>query len=97
MCSWSGVLAALSLLLDACGDEMIRENILKAHLNYIHLCGRYLLLPQRDAFLTSLCKAALPGQYAMTLVTGPHKSTLITSHGEEDSPTLQKGLSALQL
>ena len=84
------MLAALSELLDACGDEMITENILKAHLNYIHLCGRHQLVAPRDAFLTSLCKSALPGQYAMTLVTGPTNiQTIFTSN--EHSPSQEKG------
>jgi hypothetical protein len=88
MTTWSGMLAALSLLLDACGDEMITENILKAHLNYIHLCGRYHLAAPRDAFLTSLCRSALPGHYAMTLVTGPTSAhsmfTAIGDHPDQD-------------
>ena len=88
MSTWSGMLAALSLLLDACGDEMITENILKAHLNYIHLCGRYHLAAPRDAFLTSLCRSALPGHYAMTLVTGPTSAhsmfTAIGDHPDQD-------------
>lgn len=88
--SWSGMLAALALLLDACGDEMLRENILKAHLSFIHLCGRCGLTEPRDAFLTSLCKAALPGHYAMALVTGP-AMTATPVMPAPDSPTADRG------
>ena len=70
--SWSGTLAALTLLLEACGDEMLRENILKAHLSFIHLCGRCGMTDPRDAFLTSLCQAALPG--TVCLVSCPWTS-----------------------
>ena len=88
--SWSGMLAALALLLEACGDEMLRENILKAHLSFIHLCGRCGMTEPRDAFLTSLCKAALPGHYAMALVTGP-ATTATPVLPAADSPTADKG------
>lgn len=66
--SWSGMLAALSLLLNACGDEQVTEDILKAHETYVYLCGKMKLTIPRDAFITELCKGSLPPQYAFTLV-----------------------------
>uniref|UniRef100_A0A8C6VTW5 Protein MON2 homolog n=1 Tax=Nothobranchius furzeri TaxID=105023 RepID=A0A8C6VTW5_NOTFU len=65
--SWCGLLAALSLLLDASTDETATENILKAELTMASLCGRLGLVTPRDAFITAICKASLPPHYALTL------------------------------
>uniref|UniRef100_A0AAY5EPJ8 Protein MON2 homolog n=1 Tax=Electrophorus electricus TaxID=8005 RepID=A0AAY5EPJ8_ELEEL len=63
---WCGLLAALSLLLDASTDETATENILKAELTMASLCGRLGLVTPRDAFITAICKASLPPHYALT-------------------------------
>ncbi|KAJ8394001.1 hypothetical protein AAFF_G00055340 [Aldrovandia affinis] len=68
---WCGLLAALSLLLDASTDEAATENILKAELAMASLCGRLGLVTPRDAFITSLCKASLPPHYALTVLSSP--------------------------
>ncbi|KAK7891625.1 hypothetical protein WMY93_023588 [Mugilogobius chulae] len=56
---WCGLLAALSLLLDASTDETATENILKAELTMASLCGRLGLVTPRDAssqpFVKRLC------------------------------------------
>ncbi|XP_029378301.1 protein MON2 homolog isoform X4 [Echeneis naucrates] len=60
---WCGLLAALSLLLDASTDETATENILKAELTMASLCGRLGLVTPRDAFITAICKAySIQGQ-----------------------------------
>uniref|UniRef100_A0A3Q3B237 Protein MON2 homolog n=1 Tax=Kryptolebias marmoratus TaxID=37003 RepID=A0A3Q3B237_KRYMA len=67
--SWCGLLAALSLLLDASTDETATENILKAELTMASLCGRLGLVTPRDAFITAICKASLPPHYALTVLS----------------------------
>uniref|UniRef100_A0A3P9HX81 Protein MON2 homolog n=1 Tax=Oryzias latipes TaxID=8090 RepID=A0A3P9HX81_ORYLA len=66
---WCGLLAALSLLLDASTDEAATENILKAELTMASLCGRLGLVTPRDAFITAICKASLPPHYALTVLS----------------------------
>ncbi|XP_072291285.1 protein MON2 homolog isoform X1 [Eucyclogobius newberryi] len=66
---WCGLLAALSLLLDASTDETATENILKAELSMASLCGRLGLVTPRDAFITAICKASLPPHYALTVLS----------------------------
>lgn len=66
--SWCGVLAALSLLLDASTDESATEAILKAEQSYANLCGQLGLMTPRDAFITALCKASLPPHYTLTVL-----------------------------
>ncbi|XP_030829471.1 protein MON2 homolog isoform X2 [Strongylocentrotus purpuratus] len=66
--SWCGVLAALSLLLDACTDEAATEAILKCLELYASLCGKLGLTVNRDAFVTALCKSSLPPHYALAVL-----------------------------
>ncbi|XP_047242116.1 protein MON2 homolog isoform X2 [Girardinichthys multiradiatus] len=66
---WCGLLAALSLLLDASTDEAATENILKAEMTMASLCGRVGLVTPRDAFITAICKASLPPHYALTVLS----------------------------
>ncbi|XP_072341125.1 protein MON2 homolog isoform X2 [Scyliorhinus torazame] len=74
---WCGLLAALSLLLDASTDETASENILKAEMTMASLCGKLSLVTPRDAFITAICKASLPPHYALTVLNssgGFHKT-----------------------
>ncbi|KAM9377843.1 protein MON2 homolog isoform 1-T1 [Pholidichthys leucotaenia] len=66
---WCGLLAALSLLLDASTDETATESILKAELTMASLCGRLGLVTPRNAFITAICKASLPPHYALTVLS----------------------------
>ncbi|XP_033121689.1 protein MON2 homolog isoform X2 [Anneissia japonica] len=66
--SWCGVLAALSLLLEACTDETGTQSILKSLEVYASLCGKLGMTVARDAFITCLCKASLPPHYALTVL-----------------------------
>ncbi|XP_013409235.1 protein MON2 homolog [Lingula anatina] len=72
--SWTGMLAALSLLLDASTDESATEAILKSQQTYASMCGELGMTTPRDAFITSLCKASLPPHYALTVLNGPSNS-----------------------
>ncbi|XP_066447576.1 protein MON2 homolog isoform X1 [Eleutherodactylus coqui] len=65
---WCGLLAALSLLLDASTDETATENILKAEMTMAALCGKLGLVTPRDAFITAICKGSLPPHYALTVL-----------------------------
>nr|XP_033814153.1 protein MON2 homolog isoform X1 [Geotrypetes seraphini] len=65
---WCGLLAALSLLLDASTDEAATENILKAEMTMASLCGRLGLVTPRDAFITAICKGSLPQHYTLTVL-----------------------------
>ncbi|PNJ44406.1 protein MON2 homolog isoform X1 [Pongo pygmaeus] len=73
---WCGLLAALSLLLDASTDEAATENILKAELTMAALCGRLGLVTSRDAFITAICKGSLPPHYALTVLNTTTAATL---------------------
>ncbi|KAJ8269821.1 hypothetical protein COCON_G00124280 [Conger conger] len=66
---WCGLLAALSLLLDASTDETATESILKAELTMASLCGRLGLATPRDAFISAICQASLPPHYTLTALS----------------------------
>ncbi|KAM4676141.1 LOW QUALITY PROTEIN: protein MON2 homolog [Discoglossus pictus] len=66
---WCGLLAALSLLLDASTDETATENILKAEMTMASLCGKLGLVTPRDAFITAICKGSLPPHYTLTVLS----------------------------
>ncbi|XP_078340585.1 protein MON2 homolog isoform X4 [Crassostrea virginica] len=66
--SWCGMLAALSLLLDASTDESATEAVLKSMKMFGELCGELEMTIPRDAFITALCKASLPPHYTLTIL-----------------------------
>ncbi|KAL3172769.1 hypothetical protein MRX96_012808 [Rhipicephalus microplus] len=66
--SWCGLLAALSLLLDASTDEAATEEILKTMQAYASLCGQLQMSTPRDAFITAMCKGSLPPHYTLTVL-----------------------------
>lgn len=70
--SWHGLLAALSLLLDAGQDETARELVLKSHQDFASLCGAMDITVARDAFVTALCKASLPPHYDLCFTDKRH-------------------------
>ncbi|KAK7101826.1 protein MON2 homolog [Littorina saxatilis] len=73
--SWCGMLAALSLLLDASTDESATESILKCMETYANLCGHLGMMTPRDAFITALCKASLPPHYTLTILNTHNASS----------------------
>lgn len=60
-------------------DETATESILKSYQLYANVCGILNLTTPRDAFITSLCKAALPPHYTLT-VLNPHSGTAQVSY-----------------
>jgi hypothetical protein len=68
-CTWSSVLVTFTLLYDVCYDDTTCELILRGFQTYISLCGMLGMNVQRDAFVTCLCKMALPPQYNIHLLS----------------------------
>ncbi len=53
-----------NILLESSLDESITDQIIKSVRTLIYICATLQLQMQRDAFVTLLCKAALPSNYA---------------------------------
>lgn len=53
-----------NILLESSLDEAITDQILKSIRSFVYLSSLLGLNLQRDAFVTALCKAALPANYA---------------------------------
>ena len=70
---------AYKLCLFCSNDESATETILKSYQIYANVCGILNLTTPRDAFITSLCKAALPPHYTLT-VLNPHSGTAQVSY-----------------
>ncbi|XP_071818357.1 protein MON2 homolog isoform X3 [Apostichopus japonicus] len=85
--SWCGVMSALSLLLEACTDEAATESILKSLELYASLCGKLDQTVSRDAFVTSLCRSALPAHYALTVlnIATPQSTSNAKGHRRQAS------------
>uniref|UniRef100_A0A0K2TVD6 Protein MON2 homolog n=1 Tax=Lepeophtheirus salmonis TaxID=72036 RepID=A0A0K2TVD6_LEPSM len=92
--SWCGILASLSLLLDASTDDASTENILKHLQTYASIAGLLGLNKARDAFLAAICKASLPPHYTLTVlkstastqtVSGPRIHHNNESHSQQAS------------
>ena len=49
-------------------DEGATERILRSEQVYANLCGVLEMTLTRDAFITALCKASLPPNYALTVL-----------------------------
>ncbi|XP_031571220.1 protein MON2 homolog isoform X2 [Actinia tenebrosa] len=91
--SWCGVLASLSLLLESSNDETGTEAILKSFQMFSNVCGVLSLTTPRDAFITSLCKAALPPHYTLTIVN-PHSGKAQVSYIKNPSSSHGMGSDA---
>lgn len=89
--SWCGMLAALSLLLDASTDETATESILKSEQAYASICGKLDMTTPRDAFITALCKASLPPHYTLTILNthGVPQRAQTQGHARSASQDLQ--------
>ncbi|CAF1052217.1 unnamed protein product [Rotaria sp. Silwood1] len=73
-CTWSSVLVTFTLLYDVCYDDTTCELLLRGFQTYISLCGLLGMNVQRDAFVTCLCKMALPPQYNIHLLSKQQNS-----------------------
>ncbi|RCI02023.1 hypothetical protein CU098_003406, partial [Rhizopus stolonifer] len=58
--AWPGLLAAMSFYLTANLDEELFQSTMKSYQNFANVCGVLDLVTPRDAFLTNLCKNAIP-------------------------------------
>lgn len=67
--TWTGLVAAFSLLLEASTDESISESILKAMEKLTSYYGLYGLSKPRDAIIIAMCRSSLPIGYNLSLLT----------------------------
>nr|CDS34440.2 protein MON2 [Hymenolepis microstoma] len=58
--SWTAILPALTLLLEACSDEKLIDSFLLAVTSMVVLSGHCGITDARETFLVALCKFALP-------------------------------------
>ncbi|XP_011631155.1 LOW QUALITY PROTEIN: protein MON2 homolog [Pogonomyrmex barbatus] len=89
--SWCGLLAALSPLIDASTDESATENVLKAIQTFASLCGQLDLQAPRDAFITAICKASLPPNYALTVLYNAPQGIPTARHQDSTQYNLTMG------
>ncbi|VUZ46078.1 unnamed protein product [Hymenolepis diminuta] len=64
--SWTAILPALSLLLEACADEKLTDSFLLAVTVMVVLSSRCGISDARETFLATLCKFALPSLFVLT-------------------------------
>nr|CAH0104416.1 unnamed protein product [Daphnia galeata] len=84
--SWCGLLAALTLLLEASTDETSTENVLKSLQTFASVSGRVGLTTPRDAFITALCKASLPPHYTLTVLNASSPGTVTSRVAQSRQP-----------
>ncbi|CAO3613794.1 unnamed protein product [Cunninghamella blakesleeana] len=58
--AWPGLLAAMSFFITANLDEDLFQSTMRSYQNFTNVCGILGLILPRDAFLTNLCKNAIP-------------------------------------
>ncbi|XP_066938872.1 protein MON2 homolog isoform X2 [Macrobrachium rosenbergii] len=91
--AWCGLLAALTVLLEACTDEAATENVLKAIQTFASLAGKLDLTTPRDAFITALCKSCLPPHYTLTVLNNASVAAAASSssmtRGHQRSPSTE--------
>ncbi|KAL0093822.1 hypothetical protein F4703DRAFT_1831802 [Phycomyces blakesleeanus] len=58
--AWPGLLAAMSFYISSNLDEELFQNTMRSYQNFTNVCGMLDLVVPRDAFLTNLCKNAIP-------------------------------------
>ncbi|CEG64314.1 hypothetical protein RMATCC62417_01309 [Rhizopus microsporus] len=87
--AWPGLLAAMSFYLTANLDEELFQSTLKSYQNFTNVCGVLDLVTPRDAFLTNLCKNAIPMIPILS-------SGLITNSNTKNSTASVATISSLQ-
>ncbi|ORX54448.1 hypothetical protein DM01DRAFT_1035596 [Hesseltinella vesiculosa] len=75
--AWPGLLAAMSFFVTADLDQDLFQSTLRSYQNFTNVCGILGLVVPRDAFLTNLCKNAIPSLPAIS-----SKSANATSYSE---------------
>jgi hypothetical protein len=58
--AWPGLLAAMSFYITTDLDEDLFQSTMRSYQNFTNVCGILGLVVPRDAFLTNLCKNAIP-------------------------------------
>ncbi|CAO3586280.1 unnamed protein product [Absidia cylindrospora] len=58
--AWPGLLAAMSFYITTNLDEDLFQSTMRSYQNFTNVCGILGLVVPRDAFLTNLCKNAIP-------------------------------------
>ncbi|KAI8070702.1 hypothetical protein BC940DRAFT_295365 [Gongronella butleri] len=64
--AWPGLLAAMSFFITADLDQDLFQSTLRSYQNFTNVCGILGLVVPRDAFLTNLCKNAIPSMPAVS-------------------------------
>lgn len=73
--AWPGLLAAMSFFLSANLDEELFQSTMRSYQNFTNVCGVLDLVVPRDAFLTNLCKNAVPASPVLSSGLLSSKST----------------------
>ncbi|CAG8704246.1 2805_t:CDS:10, partial [Dentiscutata erythropus] len=92
--SWPGLLAALSFFLSSNLDDELFNIVLRSYQNFTIVCGFLHLSTPRDAFITCLCKSAIPH-----INISPSEINTRESDGENNTKTEElsvRGLSCLK-
>lgn len=83
---WPAVLATCSTFLYASLDDDFYHNLVRSFQKLTHVAGLLRLSTPRDAFLTTLGKASMPGDASVAKPFSP-----VETPGSQQSPTLEKG------
>ena len=73
--AWPGLLAAMSFYLSANLDEELFQSTMRSYQNFTNVCGVLDLVVPRDAFLTNLCKNAIPAAPVLSSGLFSNKNT----------------------
>lgn len=73
--AWPGLLAAMSFYLSANLDEELFQSTMRSYQNFTNVCGVLGLVVPRDAFLTNLCKNAIPANPVLSSGLLSNKNT----------------------
>lgn len=77
--AWPGLLAAMSFFITANLDEDLFQSTMRSYQNFTNVCGILGLIVPRDAFLTNLCKNAIPSIPSISSTVLHNKNTNISS------------------
>lgn len=93
---WPAVLAACSTFLHASLDDEFYHNLVRAFQKLAHVAGLLRLSVPRDAFLTTLGKAAMPATSGATKFQAPAGQTSSYSQSADTSQTGRKSSDMLR-
>ncbi|CAJ0630351.1 10027_t:CDS:10 [Entrophospora sp. SA101] len=99
--AWPGLLATQSFFLTINIDDELFQGVLRAYQNFTIVCGILQLTTPRDAFLTSLCKGAVPPNIISAFLAESkaiHTAGTTTNHDSSFGVTLSdRNLSCLKI